>query len=107
MRTIVEHHGNHVAVAEQCAFGLTTTDPVHGVLLARKHTRFATKSPAVAEALSRRCECRDRPGLPKLGLLATGRAAAAAIYPDGLCDAMCTGLKKQLGIDADNHVSSR
>ena len=83
MRSIVEHHGNHVATADQCAYGLTTKDPVHAVLPARKPTRFATKSPAIAEALSRRCECRGGPGLSKHGLLIAGRAAAAAIYPDG------------------------
>ena len=48
MRTIVEHHGNHEAVADQCAYGLKTKDPVYGILPARKPTRFATYSPAIA-----------------------------------------------------------
>ena len=107
MRTIVDHHCNHVAVADQCAYGLTTKDPVHGVLPAKKPTRFATNSPAIAAALSKRCECQEKPGVPKHGLLIAGRAAAAAIYTDDLCGAMCVGLKKQLSMDGDNHVATR
>ena len=60
------------------------------VVLARKPTRFATNSPAIAEALNRRCLGQHS----DIGLLG-GRASAAAVYPPDLCRAICRGLREQ------------
>ena len=45
--------------------------------------------------------------MPKHVLLIGSRAAAAAVYPDELCDTMCDGLKKQMIMDKDNQISTR
>ena len=67
---------------------MTTVDPEHWVLPAKKPTRFATNSWAVAKDLSRTCSCKEVEGKPKHWLLLAGRASTAALYADGLCDAI-------------------
>ena len=66
-----------------------------------KPTGFLTNSPALAEAMSRRCtgtggEC-SRPGGGRHTLCSGRKARDAAIYPRGLCRAMIKGTVEQLG----------
>ena len=106
MQTIVCREDNYEAIAHMCAFGMTTRDPAHGELPAMKPTRFVTKSWALSEALDRKCSCVAQPGKPKHGLLVAGRAAAAAIYPDDLCDNICVAVRRQKEMDAEGEVGT-
>ena len=107
MQALMERDDNHVAVGHMCAFGMTTTDPEHGVLPAKKPTKFVTNSAEVAKALSRTCKCECVAGKPKHGLLMGGRAAAAAIYPDDLCNTVCEAIKHQVALDRARQVETR
>ena len=62
-------------------------------------TGFLTNSPCVAKQLERRCP--NRPGVKKHDhvRLENGRARKAQEYPDGLCKAICRGIKEQLEAD--------
>ena len=85
---------------DQCAYGLMSSkNGVEGPAL--KPTRFASNSQAILEELSLRCA-----GGHDHVHLHEGRAAAAARYPDGLCKAVCRGLKKQLTQDAMSSIIS-
>ena len=53
-----------------------------------------SNSEAVLKELSRKCD-----GKHKHEPLLDGRAKAAAIYPEGLCRAICKGLMEQLRMD--------
>jgi hypothetical protein len=87
--------GISAVVAHQCAFGLQTSTPGGGQAPAKKPTRFLSSSPAVLEALSRRC-----PGGHAHALLVGGtRARDAAVYPPGLCAAIAQGASEQLRRD--------
>ena len=68
-------------------YGLVTNSAVAGMSPTQKQTRFMTDSACVAEELKRKC---DRSH--KHQQLAGGRASKAAIYPEGLCGAICKGL---------------
>ena len=57
---------------------------------AQKKTRLMTNSQAIAEELSRKC-----PGKHQHQQLLGGRAAEAARYPKGLCEAICRGVREE------------
>ena len=77
------------AVGDQCQYGLVATKKgVTGP--AKKPTGFMTNSPKIAARLSLRCD-----GSHSHIHLNEGRAKAAEEYPDGLCKAICTGLREQ------------
>ena len=79
-------------VADQCQYGLKTRGAGGaGSMPARKRTKFMTNSSEIANELSWKC--------PKDHLhqaLVGGRAHKAAIYPEGLCEAICRGLKREI-----------
>ena len=58
MKTITSRQDNYIAECHMCAFGMTTVDPEHGILPAKKPTRFATNSWSVAKDLSKTCSCK-------------------------------------------------
>ena len=58
---------------------------------AKKPTRFMSSAPAVLEALGRRCDRKHQHQV----LEGSGRAAAAARYPAGLCRAILRGAEAQ------------
>ena len=62
-----------------------------------KPTRFMSNSQVLLQELSRKCR-----GCPKHGPLSGKHAKAAAIYPRGLCRAVCQGVRKQLELDRDD-----
>jgi hypothetical protein len=78
-------------VADLCQFGLRSPSPMGGSGLAKKPTRFLSSCPAILQNLERRCSG----GHSHVRLL-SGRAAAAAIYPPGLCRAVLRGLGRQM-----------
>ncbi len=66
---------------------------------AKKPTKFLTNSPEIARELGWRCQgghCH----VPLVG----GRAAAAAEYPRGLCEAIVRGLIRQKKLDEKNNA---
>ena len=76
--------------ADMCAHGMTAVkDGVRG--LALKPTRFLSNSKIILDEVGLRCS-----GYHPHVHLHEGRAKAAAEYSDGLCQAICRGLAKQL-----------
>ena len=72
-------------------FGLTTwQDGKKGAAAAKKSTKFMTNSRAIGNESSRKCD-----GSHKHQQLLDGRAARAARYADGLCNAICRGIFKE------------
>ena len=82
----------HCVQTHMCQFGMTA--PVGKVGSAQgpvlKPTGFMTNSVHIAKELNRICP-RDHQHVHLVG----GRAAGAAIYPHGLCQAICRGLAAQ------------
>ena len=64
--------------------------------LVKKPTGFLTDCPALARTLDRKCTGDHR----HLSILNAGGLAQFAIYPPRLCQAIATGLMRQLKIDA-------
>ncbi len=92
--------GKTVAVTgDQCEYGLLSCDS-SGVAPAKKPTKFMTNSLAIAGELNVRCR-----GGHRHVHLVSGRAAAAAEYPDGLCEAICRGLARQKRWDREGRVA--
>ena len=77
-----------VAVAHQCRYGLTAQDDDGKIGAVMKLTRFMTNCPWLVSALGLRCTCKHK----HVQLMGGGRAAEAAVYPPGLCQAICSGL---------------
>ena len=75
-------------VFDMCQFGMVSKDS-EGEGLVRKATKVATNAPELADVLDRRCGSGHRHVL-----LVNGRAKAAAIYPEKLCEAVCSGLER-------------
>ena len=71
----------------------------------KKPTGFMTLSWCLYDELNRQC----RPDLEHVHVpLMEGRAAAAQVYPDPLCRAICKGIAKQKSVDQDiGHVTSK
>ena len=93
-------HGVDAVVSHMCEFGMETTSAGDGRrAAARKPTRFMSSSPAILEALSRKCRG-DHAHAPLLG---GTRAKDAAVYPPGLCHAIALGAAEQLRRDARAH----
>ena len=87
--------------AHMCAFGMTSRDK-EGEGFAKKPTRFLTNSVELAKTLDKQC-----PGNHRHVQLMEGRAKAAAIYPQGLCKAVCRGALNQSRIDANDILCVR
>jgi hypothetical protein len=77
--------------AHQCCFGLAARDSSGSVELVKKPTRFLSSAPLLLKELSRRCSGGHR----HTQLLGGRRAAAAAVYPPGLCRAILRGIARQ------------
>ena len=90
-------------IGDQCQYGLRSHDGTREGL-AKKSTGFLTNSPFVAKQLERRCP--NRAGVKKHDhvRLEHGRARKAQEYPDGLCKAICRGIKEQLEADRTGQV---
>ena len=74
-----------------CQFGMVPRGPDGRPMPAKKPTRFLSSAPAVLEALGQRCDGRRRCQV----LEGSGRAAAAARYPAGLCRAILRSAERQ------------
>jgi hypothetical protein len=81
--------------ADMCEFGLVTSIAGGGQGPAKKPTRFMSSSPAMLEALSKKCQG----GHAHAPLLGGTRARDAAEYPPGLCRAIAQGAAEQLRRD--------
>ena len=92
---LLAQDGVGAVVAHQCEFGLETSADGGGRAPAMKPTRFMSSSPAVLEALSRKCQG----GHVHAPLLGGTRARDAAVYPPGLCEAIARGAAEQLRRD--------
>jgi hypothetical protein len=79
------------ASAHQCCFGLVARDPGGSTRPVLKPTRFLSSAPLLLQELARRCGG----GHDHTRLLGGRRAAAAALYPPGLCRAILRGITKQ------------
>ena len=97
IRALVRAAGVGTVIGDQCQFGLETRGPDGQPMPAKKPTRFLSSAPAVLEALGRRCRGRHQHQV----LAGSGRAAAAARYPAGLCRAILRGAEEQRKRDGD------
>ena len=89
-----KQHSPDFAYTNMCSFGMRSSDE-HGTGLVYKPTRFMRASWLLINALSKYvCNRRHR----HVHLM-HGRAAAAAVYPERLCSAICRGIKDQLEYD--------
>ena len=91
------------AKTHMCQFGMTSRRGGVGSEQGpvKKPTGFASNSFEILQGLAKECSDKDHQHVPLMG----GRAAAAAIYPTGLCDAICRGLRRQLAYDKLNMVN--
>jgi hypothetical protein len=83
------------ATAHQCCFGLAARDPSGSVQPVLKPTRFLSSAPLLMRELARRCSGEHS----HTQLLGGRRAAAAALYPPGLCRAILRGIARQFRQD--------
>ena len=85
--------GVDTTVGDQCAYGLVANDAEQQKVPIRKRTRFVSNSPEILEELSLRC-----PGHEVHANLWNHRERTknAAIYPRGLCEAVCRGLARHV-----------
>ena len=83
--------GVGTVVADQCPYGFVSRGPDGSPLPAKKATRFMSSAPALLEALGRRRDGTHRHQV----LEGSGRAAAAARSPAGLCRAILRGAEEQ------------
>ena len=92
VRKLERETGVTINVADQCMYGLTTPGEEGGEpTAARKRTKFMTNSFWLALELKTKCD-----GRHEHQWLMGGRAKAAAMYPTGLCRAICRGLRNEL-----------
>lgn len=61
---------------------------------AKKPMGFLTNSWALAEELNKKCR-----GEHKHAWLDAGRSSKVAVYPDGVCEAFCVGIRRQIQVD--------
>ena len=85
--------------ANQCMYGLKSHDGEREGP-ARSGTGFLTNSVCIADQLRIRCPNRRAHQAHRHVVLTNGRAHAAQTYPDGLCRAICQGLRAQMQMDA-------
>ena len=81
--------------AHQCCFGLAARDPSGLMQPVLKPTRFLSSAPLLLKELARRCSGEHS----HTRLLGGCRAAAAALYPPGLCRAILRGIARQYRLD--------
>jgi hypothetical protein len=93
--------GVDAVVAHMCEFGMKTSAEGGAMASAKKPTRFLSSSPAILEALSRRCRG-DHDHAPLRG---GTRAKDAAVYPPGLCGAIAQGAAEQLRRDSKDGLA--
>ena len=84
---------------DECEFGMTSEDEL-GRAPAKKPTSLLTNAVEVDRVMGVKC----RRGNRHVHLMA-GRARAAAHYPAKFCRALCTGMKRQAGVDANGMLS--
>ena len=82
---LLEVVGVTSVLGDMCSHGMTQSDS-HGRGFVKKTTRFMTNSNHIAKAVGVRC-----PKNHRHITLVDGRPKAAAIYPEGLCQAICQG----------------
>ena len=88
------------ATVHMCQFGMMATDE-NGTGHVKKPTTMMTNSVEIHRELDRQCTPDSHRHVQVLG----GRAKHAAIYPKGLCRAVCRGTVKQMEIDAADMMS--
>ena len=87
IQSILGKHGVILVKAEQCQYGLMSTDGL-GRGLVRKSIGFMTNAPCIAMQLQRRCPNKIGRRVHRHVTLEGGRTKPAQVYPDGLCRAI-------------------
>lgn len=100
IKDLLKREGVMRVDADQCMYGLKSHDGEREGP-ARKGTGFLTNSACIADQLRRRCPNRKGHQVHRHVVLEDGRTRAAQVYPDGLCRAICRGLRNQIQVDAN------
>ena len=93
--------GVTVTKGHMCRFGMTACNEEGELQPVKKPTGFMTNSWCIADELNRLCL-----GDHRHTQLMNGKAAAAAVYPKELCEAICRGLRKQKECDSRGSICS-
>lgn len=101
MKKFIDTLQPYKVTADQCQYGLITRDG-EKTGPAKKPTSFMTNSWHIAQKLQKRCD-----GSHQHIRLEAGRPKAAAIYPQGLCEAILAGLRNQLVHDASGLAATK
>ena len=102
LKALLKVDGVEVQLADQCMYGLMTRGSSgNEAMSAKKTTRFLSNSWCILDELSTRCD-KSHTHQQLIG----GRAKQAGIYPDKLCDAICTGLLRQQQYDISGRTCS-
>ena len=98
MQKMAKREDSILAKLDQCQYGLWIKDKF-GWSSAKKPTKMLTNSPCIARQLMRRCPGKHTHVDQRHTSLFYGVAKKAQVYPDGLCDAICKGLRDQIECD--------
>ena len=98
IKRMLKKFGVTRVVADQCMYGLTTTDG-KTTKLARKRIGFMTNSPCIATQLNAKCPNSREWKIHEHMTLIDGRPRMAQVYPPKFCQAICEGLKQQIKAD--------
>ena len=91
VRRVLAMAGVEAGVGHMCRHGMEQADN-DGPGLVRKPTRFMTNAGEVLKGVAAKCGGGHR----HIPLEGSGRCNKARIFPEGLCHAICRGLRKQV-----------
>ena len=100
---LIKHPAVNIYQGHMCQFRMMShVDRPGGEMgLVKKPTGFMTSSKHITSEPYKRCDG----GHAHVSLM-SGRAAAAQVYPDMLCEAICRGVVKQKKFDDSNTVAT-
>ena len=98
MKRLMKKEKSILAKIDQCQYGLWVKDK-EGWAASKKPTKILTNSVCIANQMKRRCPGKHAHANERHAALFSGVSKQAQVYPPGLCDAICQGLKDQIEMD--------
>ena len=100
MKRLMSRQGVHRVSGDQCQFGSKSKDE-QGIAPARGRIGFFAKAVCVAKRLNKKCPNTNQYNVHRHVILTNGRASAAQVYPDKLCQEICLGIQEQIKRDRE------